>query len=162
MKPMLNLEGARFQRVKLKYDEPLSSYALNCTSRPFPQAAVMSPDLVVAANTLWSQVSAAALANSTSMMKPKCAESDSRHKEGKGDWHRRKGALTISDSMHLVDACKPNSGWFAIVYAAQMCDKAGPPPPPPLLPFPPQPDSLPAASSLTPLRYSNSKTGNLE
>ena len=53
--------------------------------------------------------------------KPKCAEADSRQKDGKGDWHRRKGALSISDAMHLGDACKPNSGWFAIVYAAQMC-----------------------------------------
>ena len=86
-----------------------------------PQSAVMSPDLVVAANMLWRQVSSDALANSTAMNKPKCAEADSRQKDGKGDWHRRKGALSISDAMHLGDACKPNSGWFAIVYAAQIC-----------------------------------------
>jgi hypothetical protein len=60
MKP--TLKAPETKPLNLQYDEPLSIFAFNFNLRRY------------------SQVSASALANSTSMMKPKCAESDSRHK----------------------------------------------------------------------------------
>jgi hypothetical protein len=54
---------------------------------------------------------------------PNCALTAQRAKDAKENWRKRRGAISISNAMNQEESCKPNSGWFAIVAAAQQCDK---------------------------------------
>lgn len=90
-----------------------------------PMTSLLSPDFIVRANALWNSVSKDALleAKNRGEQTPNCALTAQRAKDAKENWRKRRGAISISNAMNQEESCKPNSGWFAIVAAAQQCDK---------------------------------------
>jgi len=90
-----------------------------------PMTSLLSPDFIVRANALWNSVSKDALLQAAERgeQTPNCALTAQRAKDAKENWRKRRGAISISNAMNQEESCKPNSGWFAIVAAAQQCDK---------------------------------------
>ena len=90
-----------------------------------PMTSLLSPDFIVRANALWNSVSKDALSEAAERgeQTPNCALTAQRAKDAKENWRKRRGAISISNAMNQEESCKPNSGWFAIVAAAQQCDK---------------------------------------
>eukprot|EP00854_Cymbomonas_tetramitiformis_P003174 gene3174-4017_t len=95
-----NSEGWRFQLLPKVYQK-----------LPQGRIAILSPDFVTMSEEVWRRVS--------------------HDMAGRGEWcrkARRKAELEAMTNKFsrinaILDVCKPTSGWFALMFAAQLCDE---------------------------------------
>ena len=127
LKKMKNPENSRLVLYETTLSMAWRRKFIHLLLRRFkpPMTSLLSPDFIVRANALWNSVSKDALldAEERGEQTPNCALTAQRARDAKENWRKRRGAISISNAMNQEESCKPNSGWFAIVAAAQQCDK---------------------------------------
>ena len=126
LKKMKNPENSRLVLYETTLSMAWRRKFIHLLLRRFkpPMTSLLSPDFIVRANALWNSVSKDALldAEERGEQTPNCALTAQRARDAKENWRKRRGAISISNAMNQEESCKPNSGWFAIVAAAQQCD----------------------------------------
>ncbi|KAK3255685.1 glycosyltransferase 29 protein [Cymbomonas tetramitiformis] len=87
---------------------------------PSPRTVILSPDLVVAGDEVWRHIT-----SDTASEQDTCKAMKRRAIEEQAKLKKKIGAEAAEAVMatKFTDACKPTSGWFALVFATQICNE---------------------------------------